>query len=148
MEKNELIQIIQECLGRVYMNDANLLDINIHENAVNHRLANYLADVLEQGVINVDVEYNRHIDQLKKYGVEGDSAIVDVVVHQRMTDDNNIVAIECKKEAMNEIDIRKINALVREEFNYQFGMTIEYLSKTVLLYQRTGDGILTEKIKL
>ena len=148
MEKDELIQIIQECLGRLYTNDASLLEINIHENAVNGRFARYLADHFEKDEITVDVEYNRHIDQLKTYGIYGDSAIVDIVVHQRLTDANNIVALECKKRTINEVDVRKIKALVDDEFNYQYGITVEYFNKLVTLYQRLDGEILTEIIEL
>lgn len=148
MEKDELIQIVQECLGRVYTNDANLLDINIHENAVNGRFSKYLADYVEQDEITVDVEYNRHIDQLKTYGIYGDSAIVDIVIHQRLTDSNNIVALECKKRTINETDIRKIRALVDDEFNYQYGITVEYYNGLVTLCQKLDGEILTEIIEL
>lgn len=148
MEKAELVEIIQACLEEVYSKDRNLLEIDIHENAVNGRLAKYLSNYFENNVITVDVEYNRHIDQLKRYGVDGDSAIVDIVVHQRMTDENNIVAFECKKEVISEIDIRKIRALVGEEFNYQYGVTIEYFNEVVKLYQMAEGEIVEEIIEL
>jgi len=148
MEKNELIEIIRSCLRRVYVQDGNLLDISIHENSINCRLARYLSEFLERGVITVDVEYNRHIDQLKNYGVERESAIVDIVVHQRLTDENNLIAFECKKDLISEVDIKKIKSLVGNEFNYQYGVTIQYFNQVIMLYQRVDQEIVEEIIEL
>lgn len=148
MEKNELIQTLTECLQRVYENDAMLMEIDIHEDAINNRLARYLSEFLESDLINVDAEYNRHMGQLKQYGLEGRSAIVDIVVHERETDDNNVAALECKKGAISKTDLSKIYALISPEFNYQYGVTIEYRSREVKFYQMVENQIEEEIIAI
>jgi len=148
MEKQDLIEILKFCLNRIFHEDKLLLEIDIHEDAINNRFTRYLSEILESDEINVDAEYNRHMSELKKYGVEGKNAIVDIVVHQRGTDEHNIVAFECKKGPVSAIDLAKIYALIGPEFNYQYGITIEYRSKIIKLYQMVDDEIVDEIIEI
>ncbi|WP_198514332.1 hypothetical protein [Algoriphagus formosus] len=134
---------------RLKKRDSYLFDINIHEDALSNRLAGYLRDELESELISVDTEYNRHGDQLKKYGLEGRSAVVDIVVHSRGNDDLNLFAIESKKINASQDDYNKINALVDHEFNYRFGVVLEYFSGRAEIFRRNENGlIVSEEIRL
>ena len=147
MNKNYLIQILQECLHRVYETDAYLLEIDIDERCINHRLAMYLTERLETDELKVDTEYNRHLVDMKYYE-ENTYGSIDILFHQRGLDNNNIAAFECKKEAISETDIAKIHALIGPDFNYQYGVTIEYRSKEVKLYQMIDEDIIEEIIEI
>jgi hypothetical protein len=148
MEKDKVIEIIKACLHKLYTKDEKLLDIKVHEDSLNGRLAGYLRECLENETIKVDTEYDRHIAGLKKYGVEGKSAIVDIVVHERLTDTNNIAAIECKKLKMSMTDMEKIRALIGPEFNYRYGITIVYFERLATIYQILEKKIIEENIEL
>ncbi|MDZ7648446.1 MAG: hypothetical protein U5K54_15360 [Cytophagales bacterium] len=68
MEKDELIRIIKLSFRRVYKKDEILFRIGVDERAINHRLAFYLAKLVERNDLKVDVEYNRHLAGMKYYG--------------------------------------------------------------------------------
>ena len=147
MEKDELIRTIRSSLKRVYRKDQILFQIGVDERAINHRLALYLSKFVERNEVKVDVEYNRHLVGMKYYE-ENVYGSIDILVHQRGTDVNNICAFECKKEKMSNVDISKIHALLGSAFNYRFGVTIEYNSRTLTLYQLVKEQITSERIIL
>lgn len=147
MEKNDLIQIVSECLNLVSTRDSHLLEIGVDERCINHRLAMYLGQRLESDRLKVDTEYNRHLKDMKYYE-ENIYGSIDILFHERGSDLNNIAAFECKKGAISETDLAKIHALVGPEFNYQYGVTIEYRSQEVKLYQMVENQIEEEIIEL
>lgn len=147
MEKNKVIEILKFCLNKVYTDDAYLFEVDVDERCINHRLASYLGQILETDKIKVDIEYNRDSDHLKYYDGETFGSI-DILVHQRGNHENNLIAFECKKGMMSEVDMAKINALVGPEFNYQYGVTIQYNKKIAKLYQMIADKIVEEIIEI
>lgn len=147
MEKDELIQAIRSSLRKVYRIDEILFRIGVDERALNHRLAFYLTKLVEQNGIKVDVEYNRHLVGMKYYE-ENKYGSLDILIHERGTDVNNICAFECKKEKISETDVVKIRALLGTEYRYSFGVTIEYVPRNVKLYFKSGSKIIEEKIEL
>jgi hypothetical protein len=146
----ELKGILLDALSELYETDADLIANEANEDTLNGRLACYLRPNLEFENIKVDIEYNRHIDNVKYYSNEGKYAVVDIVVHQRMTDENNMLAIECKRGKLIESDINKIQALCRSEFGYNLGATISYYQKEITFYEWDveNEGFVTEIIKL
>ncbi|MTI24636.1 hypothetical protein [Fulvivirga kasyanovii] len=107
----------------------------------------YLSQRLETDTLRVDTEYNRHLVDMKYYE-DNTYGSIDILFHKRGSDVNNIFAIECKKRRILQTDITKIHALLRPDFNYQYGVTIEYISKEVKLYQRVRDKIEEETIEI
>jgi hypothetical protein len=147
MEKDKLIGIIKSSLNKVYEEDAHLLLINIDERSINHRLALYMSPLLEGEKIHVDVEYNRHLEGMKYY-VNNVYGSIDILIHERGTDKNNICAFECKKGLMSKVDLMKVQALLGEDFNYCYGVTIEYNSRTVTLFEISDNKLVAERIEL
>ncbi len=140
MEREQIIEIIISCLKEVHERDALLFTLGVDERAINHRLALYLSPYFENESINVDVEYNRHLTKLKYYE-ENKYGSIDIVIHERGFDRNNICAIECKKETLNEIDLRKLRALVSDEFIYSCSIGIEYNTRTLTIFELNNDNI-------
>jgi hypothetical protein len=147
MKKDELIRIIRLSLRRVYRKDEILFRIGVDERALNHRLAFYLAKLVERNNVKVDVEYNRHLVGMKYYE-DNRYGSLDILIHERGTDTNNICAFECKKDKISKTDITKIRALLGAEYQYTFGVTIEYVSREIKLYFKQGRKIIEEKIEL
>lgn len=140
MERSDLIKVLKKTFQKLKERDSYLFEINVHEEAISNRLAGYLRSELETDLISVDTEYNRHGTQLKKYGIEGRSAVVDIVVHSRGTDDFNLLAIECKKRKASEDDYKKINALVDNEFNYRYGLVLEFFEGRAEIFWKDENG--------
>lgn len=121
-------------------NDSDLLYLNVHEQSVSHRIAVHLESLFLEPKLNVDCEYNKHLDDgktvdltefldIKNYKSCGCSTCRDIVknrdvyridekefrpdilVHHRGHDDQNEVAIEIKKDHVCPFDVAKIKAL-------------------------------------
>jgi len=125
VEKEVLIERLTKCLRKVHKRDLKLFSNTLGEDCLNHRLGLYLTSYFEKGDITVDLEYNRHIEKGKFY-TDDKRAIVDIVIHQRGFDANNICAIECKKKRASKTDQRKIESFLSTRFNYQFGAIVVY----------------------
>ena len=117
--------------------DARILNRELHETAINHRLAYYLEQNMQDGPLSeysVDIEYNRFYGNAKLVKtVEGLIAIrPDIVIHTRMNRNINpqhFLAIEAKKGEILLHDINKIKGLISDShYNYLFGFTISYCS--------------------
>ena len=147
MEKDKIISIVKDCLNSVYTKDTYLFDIDIDERSINHRLAMKLSNELEDNTLKVDVEFNRRMNNQKTIDENGFGSI-DILIHHRGIDTHNICAFECKKDRISQNDLRKINALLRPPYNYQYGITIEYNDHVAILYQMIDDQIIEEKIIL
>lgn len=131
-DRNLLVANLIKCLKKVHKKDKDLFRLKAGENCINHRLGLYLTDLFEIGDIIVDLEYNRHLDKTKSY-TEDKRAIVDIVIHKRDSDAYNVCAIECKKQRASKIDLSKINSLISDKFNYQYGVIIVYYKRELTL---------------
>lgn len=148
MEDNPIIQRVISCIQRLYVEDLELIGIEVGENTLNGRLAFYLRDEFEAGEIKVDVEYNRHIADFKEYDIYGHRAFVDILVHQRLTDEQNLIAFECKRDENDNIDVEKITALIGPYFGYQFGILVQYYPRNMIVYWMQDGDLQIEEITI
>jgi hypothetical protein len=139
--------IIQELKGKVINavesfieNDKELLNLKVYELAISHRIAFYLERDSFQAGINVDCEYNKHLDN-KKTGSKNNFIRPDIVVHTRNTDKNNKIAIEIKKNRTSKNDDDKLIFLTTkgEIYGYDLGVFI-YFQNYVPKYKWFVDG--------
>jgi hypothetical protein len=136
-----------------------LLDRELHEICINHRLAYYLENNLqdqELGFYNVDLEYNRYYGNQKILNTGATQVPVrpDIIVHTRMNDQveqQHYLVVEAKKAEITPYDIVKVRAFISDDnYNYLFGLTISYCSSEthVLanLYFFNGTEIVFEEV--
>jgi len=145
--KDELERIVKSSLMKLRNLDKKLLEIKVNERTITHKLAEYLQqNFLEY---NVDCEYNRYRDYAKRIRTqhdrsreinnlsntelakliwenkEADTIYPDIIIHNRGTQEGNILVIEVKKSSnLNtaESDKEKIEELMRRPYNYKFGL--------------------------
>ena len=138
MKRVKFVQIenkIKKALNSLYKNDYFLLENNLNERSITHKLAEYLQH--EFPGWHVDCEYNRFIDLVKKLNLptytinlndlEAKTIYPDIIIHHRNTNDNLIV-IEVKKsnsQLNRNFDENKLIAFTKGPYFYQFGMLIE-----------------------
>jgi hypothetical protein len=123
------------CIDILYKNDLLLIENNVSERSISHKLAEYLQDEFPDW--NVDCEYNRMYDQIKVLeGIQEcseqrstDRIYPDIIVHERNTD-KNLVVIEIKININDCCDIKKLEKLTLRtgKFSYKVGYFIR-LSK-------------------
>jgi len=136
MDFEVIEKILENTLKKLREFDFQLLESNVNERTISHKLAEYL----QQNIcdLTVDCEYNRHQELVKKLHITYDNVDIadidaksifpDIVIHKRNTDDENLLVIEIKKSINNQsrdFDISKIKALTNEPYNYKFGLFLE-----------------------
>lgn len=136
MDLNTVKQKVNNALNILKQNDAILLEINVNERTLSHKLAEYLQGEFSEH--NVDCEYNRHeretkmlyvpTDPINWNDIESKTVFPDIVIHNRNSDNENLLVIEIKKSSNKispEFDIRKIQAFTKKPYNYKFGLFLK-----------------------
>lgn len=131
-EGEHVLNALQQLLDR----DSFLLERDVNERSITHRLAMYLAE--EFPPWDVDCEYNRdgHDPKELYWGgpdpnrrdTEAKTVYPDIIVHMRGEEDNLLV-IEVKKSSSRvgrENDFEKLRAY-RRELRYRHALFIEFL---------------------
>lgn len=143
MSDEEIIKVLNLGLKILLSEDKWLLENNISERSISHKLAEHLQGLFK--AFNVDCEYNGSVgqpnekkkitilkEQLANLGLlnkdekadeETDttqrSVFPDIIVHSRRTQESNICVIEIKKDTStisNEYDFIKLNAYTSNDF--------------------------------
>lgn len=125
MNTTELKDAVKSAVQSFLDNDNDLLNLKVYEPAVSHRIAFYLErDFFNKG-IHVDCEYDKRLDQ-EKPGPNETPMRPDIVVHTRNTQENNLIAIEVKKDHVGGHDIAKLQMLTRgnELYGYRLGVSV------------------------
>lgn len=138
----ELKQILQQAIDKLYKKDSYLFEGKVSERAISHKLACYITELAPKKKKNsgwhVDAEYNRNVEAPKTLRLNGQETCVvpDILIHRRGlnneedTIDNNLLVIEIKKNAKRsgqEKDIEKIKAFINDNpYNYKYGLFINF----------------------
>lgn len=128
---------VEIALNILLEQDRFLLVSNVNERTISHKLAEYLQK--EFSGWNVDCEYNRKFEKIKKLQPEGiesndtDAKTVypDIIIHRRNTE-NNLLIIEIKKNASGSgerEDKEKIMCFM-SEYHYKYGLFIDFKTGT------------------
>lgn len=139
--KDELEGIIKCCLQKLRRLDKHLLDINVNERTITHKLAEYLEEHIPE--FDVDCEYNRFehndtddimkrlnlpTDNINWDDTEAKTIFPDIIVHKRGPQGKNILVIEVKKSSssISEIsDRNKLKAFTKDPYNYELGLFLK-----------------------
>lgn len=135
---------LNNALRRLYHFDKEIIENNSNERSISHRLAIHLGTVFYEW--DVDVEYNRNLNDIKKFNeltmkilndisynqdfLTGKKSVFpDIIIHKRGTS-NNLIAIEVKKsnvsERLEKYDIEKIKGYILDNsLNYKYAVFIK-----------------------
>ena len=108
MTREEAARLLTRSILALAHHDADLIDLGVSERAVAFRLALYMSrSRLIRPPLTIDCEYNRHLRNKKKLNLpprlrpdeepEPSRIYPDILVHQRNSDDHNILVVELKK---------------------------------------------------
>jgi len=130
--ENEIKTRAIAAICRLYCHDQDLLDVEVNERTITHKLAEYLQDEFPEW--HVDCEYNRWYEQVKKLRIrewhsspddtEARTVSPVMIVHRRRTD-QNLIVLEVKKASgiAETHDIEKLRAFTGEpEYRYRLGL--------------------------
>ena len=144
MELDEIKRKVNIALSQLKTNDADLFNFGIRtpEREVSHKLGCYLQPLFND--LNVDCEYNRHIQNVKK-NQEGNPIVPDIVIHHRKDDSNNLLVIEIKTNDDKEEIKKDINKLVlftskNGDFGYDYGLYMYFKAPEPSIISWFKDG--------
>ena len=146
MNREDANKIVSEAIELLIKNDTELLELGVTERALSHKLAHYmtLSDKITPPLV-VDCEYNRHLTDIKRLDLPPRDALdrelrattvfPDIIVHERNSDDKNLIVLELKKPNENtDYDGMKLAAFV-SEFGYK------HAAHVILGIDRAGNII-------
>lgn len=142
LSKEQIEQKISKALEHLREYDLYLLEKNVNERSISHKLASYLQDNFNEGVIvwHVDCEYNRNGDYPKQLrgispiavasdDTDGTTVYPDIIVHKR-GEKRNLLVIEIKKanskRQADDYDLTKLAAYkVDPQYKYEFAVFLK-----------------------
>lgn len=129
--------MLQQALRRLIIEEWDLAVVGANERTVIAHLSRMITDFGLPEPLRVDNDYNRHMLDRKRAWLDdtptpGETPIEpDIVIHRRGIDEENILALEAKKaRRCSPHDERKIRALVREPYRYEFGVLLGLAMRT------------------
>lgn len=146
--KQELKEIMEIALKKLYEKDKELINRKLHENAINHKLAIYLEEAINEkkgclNIYSIDVEYHKNGNDLKTL-LGGEGFRPDIILHERNSNENNILLIEAKIKLLDSKDENVLKNCLKTPFNYRFSVGIEYKNpnqkESFICYIRTKEN--------
>ena len=142
MEKDILLEVVNNALDRLYENDFYLIKNNLSERNLVFHFSRYFIDIckekkLKYANLNVDCEYNRNRFNEKMYKQviyenQEHQSYPDCILHERGSNNNNILVIEFKKanNKKNKTDLLKLKAFTDNHgcYKYLLGLAIQFES--------------------
>jgi len=135
MDKTVIEEKIKNAIKILIAKDGFLLQEDVHERSISHKLAEYLQQEFEDW--HVDCEYNRDnhqpkrlklpVEQVTTDNPEAKTVYPDIIVHRRGSDDNLLV-IEIKKSTSqgdDNFDWQKLSAF-KQQLKYKFAVFIKF----------------------
>lgn len=108
-----------------------LMNVNIYELTISHRIAVYLEKEFPE--FNVDCEYNKNLGDPKR-NQEDKNIRPDIIIHLRGTE-KNLVIFEIKKCGKDnkkaKCDMRKLKEIILSGLNYKLGVFVGVLKKKI-----------------
>lgn len=136
MKDEELLQILKSSIEQFYKSDKELINNNVHEGSIAHRIGFYFENIITEKypvfykLHKFDMEYNKNSGDPKKVYTQKNierEGRPDFIVHERGNNDNNVLIIEFKKNDTKKIyinnDIYKLIDFTcdKREYKYQLG---------------------------
>lgn len=137
----DLARIIRSCAERLYIHDKHLIDTHSSEMSIVFRLGVYVEELLKNTAINglnVDCEYNRNRGYSKRIHINDEERDAlfrpDLIIHQRDSNDHNLLAVEAKgywNREERERDFQKLRSLTMPDrgYEYKLGVFLELLEE-------------------
>lgn len=130
---DEIKEKVKYCLLKLKRRDKYLLEKDLNERTITHKLATYLQEQFQE--LNVDCEYNRFEDLVKKLNLpkdkvnwddtEAKTVFPDIIIHKRGTQKKNLLIIEVKKSSNRnpgDFDRMKLQTFRQEPYSFTYGL--------------------------
>lgn len=123
MTENAIRKLLMDSVGDFLHLDRELLDDDVHEQAIAHRIAFYMEKNNDTGY-SFDCEYNKKSGNVKRWG----NKIIrpDIIMHMRGRNGrgDNLLVVEIKKDEICKSNIARLKFMTNphnEAFGYELG---------------------------
>ncbi|MEQ8209409.1 MAG: hypothetical protein RH917_06215 [Lacipirellulaceae bacterium] len=130
MNQQELMGLVRDAVDQLYKNDDSLIERGVHEVAISHHLASYIAEGMGHRCkhsYHVDIEYNKNMNEVKRLVPEEEGKRPDIIVHRRQSNDHNLLIVELKKNQpvlANDDDDRKLKGATTDQGDFRFKLGV------------------------
>jgi|MTBAKSStandDraft_2_1061841.scaffolds.fasta_scaffold87216_1 hypothetical protein len=136
---DKIDELVINSLKQLCDKDRHLLENDLNECSINHKLACHLQNHFADW--DIDCEYNKNADKVKELDLprdkvnwndtEAKSVFPDIVVHKRGGDGPNLLVIEVKKSTNNSDRTHDYNKLKAygDDLNYSCALFLEIGTK-------------------
>ncbi|MDC7286987.1 hypothetical protein NXH76_04175 [Blautia schinkii] len=137
--KTEIIKCLEAAGKDLYsfdkdlINDNGVIDRHAHERSICFRFGLYFHKYIDSNKFlkgyDLDAEYNRDIEGIKRLDYRPNGCYPDLILHKRGSNESNILIIECKgwwagKKDIDD-DIDKIKGFLQSDrYKYMLGLLI------------------------
>ncbi len=124
---DKLIEFVKEALDKVYQEQKYLIENRVHERSIVFWFGVYFYELLKNSEFksyDLDFEYNRNFDDVKRTEHFVHGTLPDIILHKRGSNEYNLLAIEFKtwwsykKQFKN--DIRKLQDFMNPNGKYRY----------------------------
>ncbi|GIU70712.1 MAG: hypothetical protein KatS3mg003_0191 [Candidatus Nitrosocaldaceae archaeon] len=125
-DMKEIKDRVKIALRILFKNDSFLLEHDVHEISIAHKLAEYLQILFPDW--NVDLEYNRRGKEQKRTHDRNELIRPDIIIHKRGKQDNLLVIESKKYNNCSDEDIMKLEYLTNQnnKYKYKLGLFIRF----------------------
>ena len=150
MTREQAAGLLARSIAALVRHDAQLLELGVSERATAFRLALYMSrSRLIRPPLTIDCEYNRHLGDRKKLNLpprrrpnaspEPSDVFPDILVHQRNSDDHNVLVVELKKPG---------EAIARDETKLRaFRTQLGYMHAAHVILGKTTIGAIVREVR-
>lgn len=140
-DKGYLRSLVEADIIKFLQADAHLVDVNSSERSMTHSIAVIMSQNPAFKGWNIDCEYSRHGDEVKRLSLppkstssdelEAKTVYPDVIIHKRNSDENLLVIEAKKSSASQDYDEKKIKGYMEQ---------LGYINGLLLTIPRSSDG--------
>lgn len=129
--KEKIQGILEKACKKIYKEDRYLINHRVSERSIVFWLGIYIQRIISKDAelksYDLDNEYNRNRQDLKRIPGFENGTYPDLIIHKRGSNKNNKVIIECKTEWNDNIDrdMQKLREFINitGEYKYKYGVS-------------------------
>lgn len=137
--KEKIQCILEKACKKIYKEDRDLINNRVSERAIVFRLGIYIQRLMSRDTelkfYNLDNEYNRNGQDLKRIPGFENGTLPDLIIHKRGSNKDNKVIFECKTWRNNDIyaDMQKLREFIniRGKYKFKYGISIIFKMDTI-----------------
>ncbi|WP_297453106.1 hypothetical protein [Persephonella sp.] len=126
-----LIELVKKALDKVYQEQKYLIENRVHERSIVFWFGIYFYELLKNSEFkgyDLDFEYNRNFDDVKRTEHSVNGTYPDIILHKRGSNEYNLLAIEFKtwwsdKKQFKD-DIRKLKDFINPNGKYRYKLAL------------------------